>query len=208
MNKLMDRIFEKMPVDVLTDDALKPLIGGSVHRQYAVLKRATARGDLVHVRRGLYVTAKKYQRRSINLYELAQQIYGPSYVSFESALSYHGWIPEAVYTVTSASVKRSKEFRTPLGTFAYNRVPANPFYTGVERIESPHGIFFMATPLKALADYVYVNKKNWMGLEPAFKDLRIDAKYANKLDLNLLNELKKNAINKRVMKFIKSCYVP
>lgn len=32
----------------------------------------------------------------------------------------------------------------------------------------------MATPLTALADYVYMYKKNWTNLEPVVEDLRID----------------------------------
>lgn len=202
MIKLIEEIMDKMPCDVLTDDTLKHLVKGSTDCRYSLVKRAVAKGDLIHLRRGLYVLAKKYQRRGTNLYELAQKIYGPSYVSFESALAHHGWIPEAVYTVTSACTKRSREFHTPLGVFAYTRVPAHPFYTGVERVESPDGICFMANPWKALTDYVYANKKDWKNIDPLIKDLRIEGEYLKNVEGRFLDELQESYKSSRVEKFI------
>lgn len=71
----------------------------------------------------------------------------------EFGLAYHGWIPEAVYTITSASVERSRVFDAPLGMFSFTRVPQFRFYAGVTRIETENGgSFLMAEPLKALAD--------------------------------------------------------
>src|SRR3989338_8200638 len=108
MSRFIESIRDKIPYDVFTDEAVHQLIRESPDTRYGLVKRAIAKGELIHLRRGLYGFAKKYQRRGTNLFELAQMMYGPSYISFESALSYHGWIPEAVYTVTSAAMKRSK----------------------------------------------------------------------------------------------------
>ena len=54
-------------------------------------------------------------------YLLAGSIYGPSYISFEFALSYYGLIPEAVHVVTCASFekKKKKTYDTIFGTFTY-----------------------------------------------------------------------------------------
>ena len=38
----------------------------------------------------------------------ANRIYHPSYVSMETALSYYGLIPEAVYTITAVSTLKTK----------------------------------------------------------------------------------------------------
>ena len=58
-------------------------------------------------------------------YLLAGSIYGPSYISFEYALSYYGLIPERVTTVTCATFnkKKKKMFTTSFGTFTYRDVP-------------------------------------------------------------------------------------
>ena len=67
--------------------------------------------------RGLYETD-----RNAPAYLLAGSIYGPSYISFEYALSRYGLIPEAVYAVTCATFekKKKKKYETPFGTFTYD----------------------------------------------------------------------------------------
>ncbi len=147
--------------EVLTDTDLGHLIQGSDDRRYSLIKRSLARGDLVQIRRGLYVLGDLYRRKTIHALELAQKIYGPSYISFESALSYWGLIPEAVHTVTSGSLARSQDFETPFGYFAYTRIPVRPLYAGVTRKIDDGATFLIAQPLRALADYVYASRKIW-----------------------------------------------
>jgi len=129
-------------------------------------------------------------------------IYGPSYVSLESALSYHGWIPEVVHAVTSVSSKRSKEVKTPLGIFSYAHIPSNKFFAGVARMESENGAFLMATPWRALADYIYVHRENWKGLKPVVESLRVDTVHFESVDFRLLEELREATKSKRVRVFI------
>jgi hypothetical protein len=139
----------------------------------------------------------------MNLYAMAQHLYGPSYVSLESALSWHGWIPEAVHAVTSASFKKAKEFTTPLGVFGYDRVPQRVFYREVERLTDAGGnVFLMAAPLKALADYVYVRKKNWTKIEPAIRSLRIEPEELEQVTDSMLAALADNYSNSRVKRFL------
>ncbi len=141
----------------------------------ALLKRATGSGEIVRIRRGLFCLATRYRHDPIDLFVLAQRIHGPSYISLESALAHHGWIPEAVYTIANVSHKRARLFDTPLGRFSYTRIPQEPLFAGVQRQDlHASGCFFMATPLKALADYVYVNRCDWGELAPLRDSLRID----------------------------------
>ena len=204
MNKLTEKIFGNVPYGYFTSQDVATLFPGSEDKRYGLVKRAIAGGEIINIRRGLYCLASKYQKKSINLYALAQHIYGPSYVSLESALSWHGWIPEAVYTLTSVSSGKSKEFQTPLGTFSYNRVPQKVFYTGVERLaDEADNIFLMASPMKALADYVYVNKKDWAGLKPAAESLRIEPEEFESVTSDDFDALIENYTSQRVQKFIK-----
>ncbi|MBI2345380.1 MAG: hypothetical protein HYV03_00500, partial [Deltaproteobacteria bacterium] len=88
-------------------------------------------------------------------------------------LAHHGWIPEPVYTTTSASAKRSREFHAPIGSFHYVRIAATPFLTGVERIHSADESYFLASPWRAVVDYLWTRHKEWRGLKPLVQDLRI-----------------------------------
>ena len=203
MLNIIEQIRENIHQDILTDDILMNFRKGSPDSRYGAIKRAIAKGELVHIKRGLYLLAKKYQRRSPNLFELAQWIYGPSYVSFESALSYHGCIPESVYVVTSACSRNAQKFRTPYGTFTYRRIPYPMLYLGVERVKSENGIFFMASPLKAVVDYVYVYRKRWRGIGPLIKSLRIEQHTIEKWNCDLLDEFKGMYTNYRVQRFLK-----
>ena len=174
--KLLQNVLDKIPNDLFSDSELIALFPGSGKEasRYNQVKRALAKGDIVRLRRGLYHLAKRYQRQPVNPFILAQRILGPSYVSFESALSYHQLIPEAVYSITSACLKRSQEYKTPLGCFTYTPIPSSVFFESVERITQDGFSFFMATPLKALADYVYAKRLDWEGMDPLVSSLRIE----------------------------------
>ncbi|MBN1670107.1 MAG: hypothetical protein JXR37_03695 [Kiritimatiellae bacterium] len=141
----------------------------------ALLKRAVAHDEIRRICRGLYCLADRYMRSRIHPFPLAQRIHGPSYVSLESALSYHGWIPEAVHAITSASLGRARTFTTPLGLFRFARVPQTLFFGGVDRVSMEDGeSFFLATPLKALGDYVCVHRLDWRSAKPVEESLRVD----------------------------------
>ena len=101
MQYLTEISMEKAPSGIFTRPEVSCWIGGSPQRQFSMLKRAVAAGEVVRIHRGLYCLATRYLREKIDPHVLAQRIYGPSYISLESALSHHGWIPEAVYAVTS-----------------------------------------------------------------------------------------------------------
>lgn len=106
-------------------------------------------GELIQLRRGLYAT-----RRDINPYCFAASIYGPSYISFDTALSYHGLIPEAVYEVTSATMRRSREFENTFARYRYRTVPRRVYPVGVERRTEGGIPFLIASPTKALCDRI------------------------------------------------------
>lgn len=80
----------------------------------ARITRMMKSGALIQIKRGLYVNKRSVSRRV-----LASMLYGPSYISFEYALSAAGLIPERVEVITSACFRknRNKIFRTPLGEF-------------------------------------------------------------------------------------------
>ena len=133
-------------------------------------------GEIIRVRRGLYVPGRG---KSYSLKTLANRIYGPSYISFEYALSYYNLIPEKVTTMISASLAKNKrkEFRTPVGTFVYHSVAPGLYPYGVTRREEEGSPFLMATKEKALCDTMSKLKGHTRGNpieELLYEDLRME----------------------------------
>jgi len=84
----------------------------------------------------------------------------PSHVSLESALWHHGLIPEAVVETASVTAFRARRFDTPLGRFTFTRVSAWDPRAGVEAVElAPDTWAFVASPLRAIADLVYLRRE-------------------------------------------------
>jgi len=69
------------------------------------LQRLNKNGILIRVIKGKYVLASA----DYGDFELANFLVQPSYVSFESALSFYGVLPQFTYTLTSATIKRTKK---------------------------------------------------------------------------------------------------
>lgn len=174
MKKDLRNLLENWPKCFIRDVDLAMLLDKTDDARYSLVKRAVKAGILIRIKRGLYLIASKTKRSLPDEFELALFLYGPSFVSLESALSYHGWIPEAVYTTTCVSTKRAKEFKTPVGVFSYKRVPAEGFYIGVNRIETTDGVIFVATPWRAFADFIYTKRRSWKNIIQLEQDLRID----------------------------------
>ena len=168
-----------------------------------LLKRAVASGEVWRLHRGLYSLSERYTRNPIDPLELAQRIHGPSYVSLETALSYHGWIPEGVQAVTSVSLGRTRSFNTPVGLFSFTRVPQRRLLSGVRRVSGEGGAaFFLATPLKALADLVYVQGHDWRTAAPVMDSLRVDIESLAAVTGELFDEVASAYKPGRVCRFL------
>jgi len=205
MQQLTEIALEKAVTGVFTRPEMACWVGGSLNRQFGLLKRALKAQEIVRIHRGLYCLGAKYLQHKVDPLILAQRIYGPSYISLETALSYHNWIPEGVYAITSTSLDRSREFDTPLGHFSFTRVPQKTFYTEATRVEneSAGGNFLLASPLKALADYVYVHKCNWDSVRPVVESLRVDESSLASLNPSSFETLIGNYPSRRVRLFLK-----
>jgi len=151
--------------------------------------RMVEAGELVPLRRGLYETDASAPGKC-----LAAAIYGPSYLSFEHALSSHGLIPETSRAFTSATCgkRRQKRYENPFGRFEYRDVPVRAFPFEVEcRAEGGYR-YWIATPEKALCDQLYKlpPAPGMRGLEELlFDDLRIDPAAFAALDARVIEGL-------------------
>jgi len=138
------------------------------------------------------------------LFEIANRIYEPSYVSFEMALSRYGLIPESVYSITSASTRRTRAFRTKIANFIYKTVKPGLFFGYVisEKIGKRYKI---ASREKALLDFFYLNPS--IKRKADFESIRINKDVFRKaVDkkkfLEYLGRFKNKALAKRVSDFM------
>ena len=149
------------------------------------------RGVIVRVKKGIYVFGQRYARRPFSREVLANMIYGPSYVSLEYALHYHGLIPERVEAVTSVSIGRNRRFATPVGLFLYRTAPLKAYQIGIDQAEVDGRTFLIATPEKALCDKIYNDRGTGIRSqtemrEYLFTSLRIDPESLKRLDADVV----------------------
>ncbi|MEX2367901.1 MAG: hypothetical protein WD510_00215 [Balneolaceae bacterium] len=90
------------------------------------------------------------------LYFTANELYRPSYVSLESALSRYGFIPEGVFQITSCTTLKTNSFNTPVGNFAYRHLKSSLFF-GYQLEEWEDHRYAIAEPEKTLIDYLYLH---------------------------------------------------
>jgi len=135
------------------------------------------KGYIRKVIKGYYVFADKNLDEKA-LFEIANRIYAPSYVSFEMALAYYGLIPESVYGITSASTRKTSHFKTPIGAFIYRTIRPK-LYFGFDFLKNGEKLFKLASPEKALLDIFYI--KTELRDAASFEGLRINREVFLKL---------------------------
>ena len=138
------------------------------------------------------------------LFEIANRIYEPSYVSFEMALSRYGLIPESIYSITSASTRRTRAFKTDIASFTYNTVKPALFF-GYTIADGGGKRYKIASREKALLDYFYLNPS--IKKTADFESMRISKDVFRKaVDrkkfLEYLGRFKNKALAKRVSGFM------
>ncbi len=178
---------EKIPNDIFTALELHSLLGG-YRNKAAKVSSLLHRGEIVQIRRGLYTFAAPLCRETLACGVLANRIYGPSYVSEDFALSFHGLIPEMPAVVTSIAMGRSRKFINDFGIFSYRYCRSQAYPIGVIAVGEGQNRFLIATPEKALFDKVFFDRR-FDGGDPEaylFQDLRLDTDKSKQFDKQLL----------------------
>ncbi|MFR9542569.1 MAG: hypothetical protein SNH27_10995 [Rikenellaceae bacterium] len=180
--------FGNIPIDISVLKSLFAAYTKPTNKIEAMVKD----GTLVRLKRGLFVVSPKISGQLLSTELIANHIYGPSYVSMESALRYYGLIPESVYLTRSMTIKRSKEFKNTLGTFDYIQCSEDYYSIGVRQEQSGEATFLIASPEKALCDMIVYTSK----LRPRFikamevyleDDLRFDMDELQNFDIEILS---------------------
>lgn len=208
MKTLTEQLLDKgLSEHVLNEKQLARLLGGSDARRYGLVNRAIKSGELNRLRRGLYILSDKYRKQNPHPFSIAQILMPGSYVSFETALAHHGWIPEAVYTTTSAIPgRKTKEFtHEKYGSLSFHplAIQRGYFLELVERKQFNKQTMLIAKPVRALMDLVCLRKEKWQGLEWLTDGLRIDYEQLSRITNAEFRILKLVFKQKRVKGFLK-----
>lgn len=142
-------------IGLLNGATLKPLLSG-YKRVNDKISEMIKGEDLIHLERGKYLSREAWESGKVLKYSIANALYGPSYISGYTALSYHGMIPERVNTIESATTLRSKDITTGIGQFVYQKVDASTFHIGINYINTGDNGFLIANSAKAIIDVIWM----------------------------------------------------
>lgn len=190
----------------LSERQIERVVDGTAAQRYALVNRALKTHELVRVRRGLYLLAQPFRTEPAHPFVIAQSLAPGSYVSFETALNSHGWIPESV-RVTASVVpgRKSSSFEHPvLGTFTFHPLALNHghFLEFIERQEFGSQAALVAQPLRALMDLVCLGKFEWQGLGWLTEGLRIEQRNLERVTRAQIQTLGEIYKQKRTKSFL------
>jgi len=176
-------------------------------------KRLERDGDIIRLKKGLYVLCPRVSRKELSPFLIANHIYGPSYVSMQTALRYYGLIPEAVYGVQSMTIGVARNYKNTLGVFSYVHVSADYYNVGITMGEEAGMSFMIASPEKALCDLMvytpYLNLRFLTQLRQYLEDdIRFDIDELPNMNIEIIEKCagvsrKKTMLN-QLIKLIKS----
>lgn len=165
-------------------------------------------GFLSSVKKGFYIAGPKlYAGRPENAL-LANHLLGPSYVSLDTALSFHGMIPERVYAITSVTTKTSREFDTPIGLFTYVHLPLPYYAFGINIVKlTNEQCAMIASPEKALCDKIIstsglVIRSETTAGRYLIDDLRMDEDVLKRFNTQMMNDWLPDAPKKESLKMV------
>jgi predicted transcriptional regulator of viral defense system len=164
------------------------------NRPYDKIMEMVNQGIIFQLRKGLYVTTPLVSPLSPEPFLIANHLYGPSYISFDSALFYWGLIPEQVFEVSSVTTKKSKKYMIQNVAYSFTHLPIAYYPLGIQSLAlTKNQTVLIASPEKALCDKVintsYLNLRSAKQVMAFLvEDLRIEKDQLR--DLNLREMIK------------------
>ncbi len=138
-------------------ETLQRVIGVSDNSLYSNIKRWLKRGEIIQLKRGLYVSKEYVQKvKDKNSYVefIANNLNKPSYLTGEYVLQKYNILTESVFSITSVTLKKTNLYQNDLGLFLYSSIRENLFCGYKIKAEEGYEIK-EATKAKALFDYLY-----------------------------------------------------
>lgn len=126
------------------------IFGATQRAAEAFINFNIQKGVFVRLKKGFFALARNFPGD----FYLANNLYYPSYVSLDTALSYYGLIPETIYIITSITTKPTREFKVKDRVFVYHKIKKQAF-TGFITKKIGEESIYIATPEKGVADFLY-----------------------------------------------------
>ena len=129
--------------------------GEDIDQVRVQLNRWVKSGRVIRLHKGWYTLGEPYRHVRIDVNVIASTIKPGTYVSLQSALAFHGMIPEYVPETTCVITGRPLTIGTPFGRIRYRHIKGEVFF-GYSRYEVGMQHAFIAVPEKALLDLLYL----------------------------------------------------
>lgn len=169
-------------------------------------------GKIISLKKGYYILKERWEKETDKdsyLEYLANKIYEPSYLSTEYVMNKYALLTEAVYGITSISIKKPKVFNNDLGKFSYYSISPRLFL-GYKINKFYSASVFMAEKTKAVFDYLYLR---FLKITPInqkiITELRINWENINLKELKKIQEyveLSRSLRVEEVINLIKKIY--
>lgn len=122
-------------------------------RPYDKIMEMVNQGILVQLKRGLYMTSQLVSPKTPEPFLIANHLYGPSYISLDSALFHWGLIPERVFEISSVTPKISKRCMAQNTVYSFTHLPIAYYSLGIQSLSlTTTQTVLIASPEKALCD--------------------------------------------------------
>jgi hypothetical protein len=158
-------------------------------RPYDKIMELVNKGLIFQLRKGLYTTTSLVSSISAEPFLIANHLYGPSYISLDSAMFYWGLIPERVYEITSVTTKLSKKYQPQDVTYSFTHLPMAYYPLGIQSLHlTEKQTVLIASPEKSLCDKVITTvgvnlRSKKQAITFLVEDLRIDKDRLRELNL-------------------------
>lgn len=149
-------------------------------RPYDKIMEMVNQGILVQLRRGLYMTTHLVSKITPEPFLIANHLYGPGYISLDSALFHWGLIPERVFEISSVTPRKSKKIMVQNVVYSYTHLPIAYYPVGIQSLSlTATQTVLIASPEKALCDKVITTagvnlRSKQQALAFLVEDLRIE----------------------------------
>lgn len=144
--------------------------------------------EIISLKKGLYISTDFFEKNRTDIsysFYLANIMRTPSYVSSWAALQYYNLATEAIHSITSITLKVTREYQTKAGDFAYQSIKKDLFFDF--SLVTGQFDFFIASPAKALFDLLYFRTRQFRGvsledIKKLIEELRIDIDEMDKIE--------------------------
>ncbi len=162
------------------------------------------KGWLFRIKKGVYVISDLHSRGSLSIsqYAVVNLLVEPAYVSFESALQYHGLYDQLLSRVTSVATKQFQDRNIDGYTFSFVKtIPA--YFYGWETHPTDGQTVKIASMEKALIDLIQFHRSRY-SVDLVLEKL---SNFTHEFDLDKLVDLsfQSTIATQRILGFVLDC---